>query len=53
MIHDKPISVPGAKALNPAFDVTPHRYVSAIITELGVVRAPYDQNLRNLFANLM
>jgi methylthioribose-1-phosphate isomerase len=53
MINDKPISVPGVKALNPAFDVTPHRYVSAIITELGIVRAPFDQNLKNLFANLL
>ncbi len=53
MINDKPISVPGVKALNPAFDVTPHRYISAIITELGIVRAPFDQNLKNLFANLV
>ena len=52
-IHGKPISVPGAKALNPAFDVTPHKYISAIITDLGVVRAPYDQNLRDLFSTLV
>jgi methylthioribose-1-phosphate isomerase len=52
-INGKPISIAGAKALNPAFDVTPHKYLSAIITELGVVRAPFDQNLRNLFANLV
>lgn len=31
---------------NPAFDVTPHRYVSAIITEKGVVREPYTKGLR-------
>lgn len=53
LIHNKPITIAGAKAKNPAFDVTPHRYISAIITELGVVRAPFDQNLRNLFANLV
>ncbi len=52
-INGKPISVVGVKALNPAFDVTPHKYLSALITELGVVRAPFDQNLRNLFANLV
>ena len=40
----------GAQALNPAFDVTPHRYVSAVITERGVVRQPYDERLRRLFA---
>jgi methylthioribose-1-phosphate isomerase len=34
---------------NPAFDVTPHRYVSAIITEKGVVRDPYEEGLAKLF----
>jgi methylthioribose-1-phosphate isomerase len=33
---------------NPAFDVTPARYVDAIITERGVARAPYDLSLREL-----
>ena len=33
---------------NPAFDVTPARYVTAIITERGVARPPYDQSLRKL-----
>jgi methylthioribose-1-phosphate isomerase len=33
---------------NPAFDVTPHRYVTAIITERGVARAPYTESLRGL-----
>lgn len=36
----------GMAAAHPAFDVTPHRYVAAIITEQGVLRAPYDQSLR-------
>jgi methylthioribose-1-phosphate isomerase len=35
-------------AENPAFDVTPHRYVSAIITEKGVVKAPFKANLKRL-----
>jgi methylthioribose-1-phosphate isomerase len=35
----------GARARNPAFDVTPHRYLTAIITENGVVRPPYIKNL--------
>ncbi|NTV52471.1 MAG: S-methyl-5-thioribose-1-phosphate isomerase [Candidatus Firestonebacteria bacterium] len=52
-VNERPISIAGVKALNPAFDVTPHRFISAIITELGVVRAPFDQNLKNLFANLV
>jgi methylthioribose-1-phosphate isomerase len=33
---------------NPAFDVTPARYVTAIITERGVARAPYDEALKRL-----
>jgi methylthioribose-1-phosphate isomerase len=33
---------------NPAFDVTPARYVDAIITERGVARAPYGLSLREL-----
>jgi methylthioribose-1-phosphate isomerase len=33
---------------NPAFDVTPNRYVTGIITERGVARAPFITSLRNL-----
>ena len=33
---------------NPAFDVTPNRYVTAIITERGVARGPYEESLRAL-----
>jgi methylthioribose-1-phosphate isomerase len=39
----------GVKVANPAFDVTPHRYVSAIITDAGVAREPYDTGLKMLF----
>jgi methylthioribose-1-phosphate isomerase len=38
----------GVEVENPAFDVTPARYVSAIITEQGVAKAPYEQSLRQL-----
>ena len=38
----------GTDVRNPAFDVTPNRYVTAIITEKGVARAPYEQSLRAL-----
>jgi methylthioribose-1-phosphate isomerase len=38
----------GIPVENPAFDVTPSRYVTAIITERGVARAPYEQSLRAL-----
>lgn len=33
---------------NPAFDITPARYVSAIITEYGIVRPPYEKNLKRI-----
>jgi methylthioribose-1-phosphate isomerase len=39
----------GATVWNPAFDVTPHRLVTGIITERGVARAPYAESLRLLF----
>ncbi|MBI4877646.1 MAG: S-methyl-5-thioribose-1-phosphate isomerase [Acidobacteria bacterium] len=38
----------GVAVENPAFDVTPARYVSAIVTERGVARAPYSESLRKL-----
>lgn len=38
----------GIKVANPAFDVTPNRYVTAIITERGVARAPYTESLCGL-----
>ncbi|KOS01816.1 S-methyl-5-thioribose-1-phosphate isomerase [Paenibacillus polymyxa] len=41
----------GIKVYNPAFDVTPHEYITAIITEKGIVQAPFSENLTNLFAD--
>lgn len=38
----------GTSVRNPAFDVTPNRYVSGIITERGVARAPYTESLERL-----
>jgi methylthioribose-1-phosphate isomerase len=43
-----PVAPEGAAVENPAFDVTPNRYVSAIITERGVARPPYGDSLRHL-----
>lgn len=39
----------GVKVYNPAFDVTPHELVSAIITERGIARPPYEESLKRLF----
>ena len=38
----------GARVLNPAFDVTPHRYIQAIITEEGIVQKPFKSGLKKL-----
>jgi methylthioribose-1-phosphate isomerase len=38
----------GTAVQNPAFDVTPSRYVTAIITENGVARAPFEESLKKL-----
>jgi methylthioribose-1-phosphate isomerase len=39
------IAPAGIGVYNPAFDITPHRYVTAIVTEAGVVRPPYEVNI--------
>src|SRR6185369_12138975 len=41
MINGKPIGPKGTKALHYGFDVTPHRYISALVTEAGLLRAPF------------
>ena len=43
-----PVAPEGTEVQNPAFDVTPHRYVTAIITERGVARPPYTESLSKL-----
>jgi methylthioribose-1-phosphate isomerase len=44
------IAPAGIRVANPAFDVTPNRYISAIITERGVARPPYQESLSQLAA---
>jgi methylthioribose-1-phosphate isomerase len=39
------ITLPQIDVCNPAFDVTPARYISAIITEAGIARPPFDKSL--------
>jgi methylthioribose-1-phosphate isomerase len=38
----------GVGVENPAFDVTPAKYVAAIITERGIAKAPFEESLRRL-----
>ena len=47
-IQGVPITPEGVSAANPAFDVTPHRYITAIITEKGIIRAPYEEGIKEI-----
>ena len=47
-IAGKQMTPDGVEVENPAFDVTPAKYVAAIITERGIARAPYAKSLREL-----
>jgi methylthioribose-1-phosphate isomerase len=40
-----------AKAINPVFDITPAKYVSAIITEKAVIQKPYGKNIKKLLSS--
>jgi len=44
----QPIAPEGVMAGNPAFDVTPNHYITAIVTEYGVIRPPFVVNLRSI-----
>ena len=48
--HLKGVRIPpeGIAVTNTAFDVTPHRYVTAIVTEMGVVTQPYEEGLKRI-----
>src|SRR5216117_797566 len=47
-IAGKQMVTDGVQIENPAFDVTPAKYVAAIVTERGIIRAPYEESLRSL-----
>ena len=47
-IAGKLITPEGVGIENPAFDVTPAKYVTAIVTERGIARAPYNESLADL-----
>ncbi len=44
------IAPEGVSVANPAFDVTPHKYITAIVTERGIARSPYYEILRSMCA---
>lgn len=47
-VEGQPVTPQGASARNPAFDVTPSRLLTAIVTEMGVIYPPYESNLRKI-----
>ncbi|WP_339060511.1 S-methyl-5-thioribose-1-phosphate isomerase [Tepidibacillus marianensis] len=44
-----PTAPAGVKTYNPAFDVTPLEHITAIVTEKGIVYAPFEENLKKIF----
>ncbi|MBQ1476690.1 MAG: S-methyl-5-thioribose-1-phosphate isomerase [Erysipelotrichaceae bacterium] len=51
MWYEKPMALPETKCYNPSFDVTDHTLLSGIITEKGIVRPPFDVNLKKMFGD--
>jgi len=49
-LRGKRMAPRAVKVYNPAFDVTPHRFISAIITERGIVQSPYRLNLKKILS---
>lgn len=47
--YEKPMALPETRCFNPAFDVTPHELIDAIVTDKGICRAPYTESLKALF----
>ncbi len=49
--HGEPIAPLKAKARNPAFDITPHELLTALVTETGIIYPPFDRNLASCVYN--
>jgi methylthioribose-1-phosphate isomerase len=48
LFFKQPIVLKNIRVFNPAFDITPHYLISAIITDKGIIRPPYLKNIRRL-----
>jgi len=46
------IAPEGTPVANPAFDITPHRYITAIITENGIIKEPYGEGIKKVPGNV-
>ncbi len=48
-VAGQPATPPGTKARNPAFDITPHALLTALVTEKGIIYPPFGENLPSIF----
>ena len=48
LFFKRPVAPRGVKIFNPAFDVTPHGLISAIITDRGIISPPFGAKIRAL-----
>ena len=51
MWYKEPMALSEVKCYNPAFDVTDHELLTAIVTDRGIVYPPFEENLKKLFGN--
>lgn len=47
--NDSQVAPKKAETYNPAFDITPHRYITSFITEEGIIKPPFDEHFQKLF----
>lgn len=47
-VFDRQIAPHGVKVRNPSFDMTPNRYLTGIITERGIIKPPFEENIRKV-----
>ncbi|MCX5715042.1 MAG: S-methyl-5-thioribose-1-phosphate isomerase, partial [Candidatus Omnitrophica bacterium] len=48
LFYKIPVAPKGVGVFNPAFDVTPGKLITAIISEKGIIRSPYKRNIRKV-----
>ncbi|MDD3350315.1 MAG: S-methyl-5-thioribose-1-phosphate isomerase [Eubacteriales bacterium] len=49
--YEKDMAPAGIKTFNPAFDVTPAKYITAVVTEKGIAYPPYEESLRKIIVD--
>lgn len=49
MYFANPMAPEGVKCYNPAFDVTPNSLIAGIVTEFGIIKPPYEENIKRIF----